>query len=74
MEPTMDHVGAVERPMMEYSCPTADGTISSVAKPTVQANNFEIQPTIIQIIRSSGQFSGLPDEDSNKYLSDFLDI
>ncbi|KAL0373949.1 UNVERIFIED_CONTAM: hypothetical protein Sradi_3310600 [Sesamum radiatum] len=74
IEPTMDHVGAVERPMMEYSFPTADGTISSIALPTVQANNFEIKPSIIQIIRSSVQFSGLPEEDPNKHLSNFLEI
>ncbi|KAL0320187.1 UNVERIFIED_CONTAM: hypothetical protein Sradi_5280200 [Sesamum radiatum] len=52
IEPTMDHVGAVERPMMEYSFPTADGTISSIALLTLQANNFEINPPIS---RSSGQ-------------------
>ncbi|KAL0463612.1 UNVERIFIED_CONTAM: hypothetical protein Slati_0248800 [Sesamum latifolium] len=74
IEPTMDHVGAVERPMIEYSFPTADGTISSIAKPTALANNFEIKPSIIQIIRSSVQFSGLPEEDPNKHLSDFLEI
>ncbi|KAL0401829.1 UNVERIFIED_CONTAM: hypothetical protein Slati_4212800 [Sesamum latifolium] len=34
IEPTMDHVGAVERPIMEYSLPAADGTISSIALPT----------------------------------------
>ncbi|KAL0416755.1 UNVERIFIED_CONTAM: hypothetical protein Slati_3507400 [Sesamum latifolium] len=28
-EPTMKIIGAVERPMMEYSFPTADGTIST---------------------------------------------
>ncbi|KAL0374182.1 UNVERIFIED_CONTAM: hypothetical protein Sradi_3333900 [Sesamum radiatum] len=70
----MDVMGVVERPMMEYSFATADGTISSIAKPTVEANNFEIKPTIIQIIRSSGQFSGLPDEDPNKHLINFLEI
>ncbi|KAL0455241.1 UNVERIFIED_CONTAM: hypothetical protein Slati_0863300 [Sesamum latifolium] len=48
--------------------------ISSIAKPTVQANNFEIKPSIIQIIRSSVQFYGLPEEDPNKYLSTFLEI
>ncbi|KAL0345389.1 UNVERIFIED_CONTAM: hypothetical protein Sradi_4370200 [Sesamum radiatum] len=74
IEPTMDHVGAVERPMMEYSFPTADGAISSITLPTVQANNFEIKPSIIQIIRSSVQFSGLPEEDPNKHLSNFLEI
>ncbi|KAL0458078.1 UNVERIFIED_CONTAM: hypothetical protein Slati_0435000 [Sesamum latifolium] len=58
---TMDHVGVVERPMMEYSFPSANEIISSIALPTVQANNFEIKPSIIQIIRSSVQFSVLPE-------------
>ncbi|KAL0313526.1 UNVERIFIED_CONTAM: hypothetical protein Sradi_5751900 [Sesamum radiatum] len=53
----MEITGVVEIPMMEYSFPTADGTISSIAKPVVQANNFEIKPAIIQIIWSSVQFS-----------------
>ncbi|KAL0394740.1 UNVERIFIED_CONTAM: hypothetical protein Slati_4440200 [Sesamum latifolium] len=70
----MDHVGVVERPMMEYLFPTADGTISSIALPTVQANNFEIKPSIIKIIWSSVQFSGLPEEDPNKHLSNFIEI
>ncbi|KAL0361203.1 UNVERIFIED_CONTAM: hypothetical protein Sradi_3804800 [Sesamum radiatum] len=74
IEPTMHHVGAVERPMMEYSFPTAYGTISSIALRTVQANNFEFKPSIIQIIWSSVQFSSLPEEDSNKHLSNFLEI
>ncbi|KAL0440164.1 UNVERIFIED_CONTAM: hypothetical protein Slati_2499400 [Sesamum latifolium] len=70
----MDHMGAVEKPMMEYLFPTADGAISSIAKPTVQANNFKIKPSIIQIIRSSVQFFGLPEEDPNKHFSNFLEI
>ncbi|KAL0430789.1 UNVERIFIED_CONTAM: hypothetical protein Sradi_0704900 [Sesamum radiatum] len=74
IEPTMDHVGAVEKPMIKYSFPAADGTISSIALPTIQANNFEIKPSIIQIIRSSVQFSNLPEEDPNKHLSNFLKI
>ncbi|KAL0454827.1 UNVERIFIED_CONTAM: hypothetical protein Slati_0821900 [Sesamum latifolium] len=70
----MEIMGAVERPMMEYSFSTADGTISSIVKPSVEANNFEIKPSIIQIIRSSVQFYDLPDEDPNKYLLNFLEI
>ncbi|KAL0405105.1 UNVERIFIED_CONTAM: hypothetical protein Slati_3824400 [Sesamum latifolium] len=73
-EPTMEIMGAVERLMMEYSFPTADETISSIVKPSVEANNFEIKPSIIQIIRSSVQFYGLPDEDPNKHLMNFLEI
>ncbi|KAL0448669.1 UNVERIFIED_CONTAM: hypothetical protein Slati_1423300 [Sesamum latifolium] len=67
-------MGAVERPMMEYSFPTADGMISSIVKPNVEANNFKIKPTIIQIIRSSVQFFGLPEEDPNKHLVNSLEI
>ncbi|KAL0451487.1 UNVERIFIED_CONTAM: hypothetical protein Slati_1126800 [Sesamum latifolium] len=70
----MEIIGVVKRPMMEYSFPTADGMISSIAKPAVQANNFEIKPAIIQIIRSSVQFSGLLDEDPNKHLANFFEI
>ncbi|KAL0430890.1 UNVERIFIED_CONTAM: hypothetical protein Sradi_0715000 [Sesamum radiatum] len=73
-EPTMEVMGAVERPMMEYSFPTADGMTSSIVKPAVEVNNFEIKPAIIQIIQSSVQFSGLPDEDPNKHLVNFLEI
>ncbi|KAL0420900.1 UNVERIFIED_CONTAM: hypothetical protein Slati_3112900 [Sesamum latifolium] len=67
-------MGVVKKSMMEYLFPTADGTISNIAKPAVQANNFEIKPAIIQIIRSSVQFSSLPDEDPNKHLANFLEI
>ncbi|KAL0420840.1 UNVERIFIED_CONTAM: hypothetical protein Slati_3106900 [Sesamum latifolium] len=70
----MEIMGAVERPMMEYSFSTTDGKISSIVKPSVEANNFKIKPSIIQIIRSSVQFYGLPDEDPNKHLMNFLEI
>ncbi|KAK4389753.1 hypothetical protein Sango_2312300 [Sesamum angolense] len=70
----MNHMGVVERPTMEYSFPTADGTISSIGKPIVQANNFEIKPSIIQILWSSVRFFSLLKEDPNKHLSSFLEI
>ncbi|KAL0406416.1 UNVERIFIED_CONTAM: hypothetical protein Slati_3955500 [Sesamum latifolium] len=70
----MENARVLERPMMEYSFPMVDGAISSIAKPTIQANNFEIKPAIIKIIRTSVQFSGLPDNDPNKHLFSFLQI
>ncbi|KAL0297704.1 UNVERIFIED_CONTAM: hypothetical protein Sradi_6822500 [Sesamum radiatum] len=70
----MEIIGVVERPMMGYSFPIADRMISNVAKPIVQPNNFEIKVAIIEIIQSSVQFSGLPDENPNKNLVNFLDI
>ncbi|KAL0284639.1 UNVERIFIED_CONTAM: hypothetical protein Sradi_7191600 [Sesamum radiatum] len=74
IQSSMDHVGAVEKPMMDYPFPTTDGMISSIALPTIQANNFEIKLFIIQNIRSSVQFSGLPEEDPNKHLSNFFKL
>ncbi|KAK4411885.1 hypothetical protein Sango_0261500 [Sesamum angolense] len=68
----MDHMGAVERPMMEYSFPTADGTISSIAKPIVQAQNSEIKPSIDHPVKCA--IFCLPEEDPNKHLSNFLEI
>ncbi|KAL0405481.1 UNVERIFIED_CONTAM: hypothetical protein Slati_3862000 [Sesamum latifolium] len=70
----MEIMEVVDRPMMENSFPTADGTFSSIVKPSVEANNFKIKPSIIQIIRSSVQFSDFPDEDPNKYFINFLKI
>ncbi|KAK4410439.1 hypothetical protein Sango_0116900 [Sesamum angolense] len=67
-------MGAIERPIMEYSFRTIDGTISSIAKPTVQAKSFEIKLPIMQIIRSSVEFFGLPNEDPNKHLANFREI
>ncbi|KAL0352191.1 UNVERIFIED_CONTAM: hypothetical protein Scaly_1607800 [Sesamum calycinum] len=70
----MEIMKAVERPIMEYSFPTADGITSNIAKPNVEANKFEIKPSIIKIIWSTVQFSGLPNEDPNKHLINFLEI
>ncbi|KAL0395512.1 UNVERIFIED_CONTAM: hypothetical protein Slati_4517400 [Sesamum latifolium] len=49
----MEIMGVVKRPMMEYLFSAADGTISSIVEPSVEANNFKIKPSVIQIIRSS---------------------
>ena len=40
----------------------------------MQANNFEIKPTIIQLIQNAVQLYGLPSEDPNAYIANFLEI
>ena len=62
-----------ERPLFEYARPQVTGLHSSIRRPTVQANTFEIKPAIIQMIQSV-QFSGLPSEDPNSHLVNFLEI
>ncbi|KAL0308187.1 UNVERIFIED_CONTAM: hypothetical protein Scaly_2957700 [Sesamum calycinum] len=55
-ETTMEIMRAIEKSMMEYSLSTANGMIFSIAKPTVEANNFKIKPAIIEKFRTSVQF------------------
>ncbi|KAL0375433.1 UNVERIFIED_CONTAM: hypothetical protein Sradi_3459000 [Sesamum radiatum] len=74
VEPTMEAIGAAERPMMEYSFPPADGRPLASSSLPLKLTILKSNPAIIQIIRSSVQFSGLPDEDPNKHLVNFLEI
>ena len=43
-------VVADNRPLLEYAVPSIAGLGSSVIRPNIQANNFEIKPIILQII------------------------
>ncbi len=60
------------RALKEYSIPTV-GT-SSIRRPPIQANNFEIKPAIIQMIQNSVQFGGLANDDPNLHIVNFLEI
>ena len=53
-----ENTGALEganntRALRDYDIPTINGTTSSIRHLTIQANNFEIKPTIIQMIQTS---------------------
>src|SRR5262249_27826814 len=48
-----------QRTMMDYAKPSFDGTNSSITRPVVAANTFEIKPTVIQMIQNTVQFGGL---------------
>ncbi|XP_052185205.1 uncharacterized protein LOC127796840 [Diospyros lotus] len=61
------------RTLSSYTTPTLDGTTSSIRRPNVQANNFEIKPAIIQMIQMSVQFFG-PNDDPNSHIANFLEI
>ena len=72
-------VGAVgaenpRRTLMEYAQPSIDGIASCIRKPQVQANNFELKPSYVNMIQNSIQFHGLPNEDPNLHIAYFLDI
>ena len=44
---------------------------SAIRQPTVDANNFELKPTLITIVQHY-QFTGHPTEDQNEHLGRFL--
>ena len=44
---------------------------STVRKPTIQANNFELKPTLITMVQQH-QFTRHPNEDPNEHLGRFL--
>src|SRR5262249_26551465 len=63
-----------QRTMMDYAKLSFDDTNSSITRPVVAANTFEIKPAIIQIIQNTVQFGVLPNEDPNAHLASFLEI
>ncbi|XP_010244713.1 PREDICTED: uncharacterized protein LOC104588470 [Nelumbo nucifera] len=69
-----EEMAEANRTLLDYACPTIDGATSNICKPTIQANNFEIKPAIIQIIQTSIQFSGLPSDDPIAHIVNFLEI
>ena len=42
--------------------------------PPVGANNFELKPSMITMIQNMVQFSGLPNEDLNQHITNFLEL
>ncbi|XP_034203729.1 uncharacterized protein LOC117618238 [Prunus dulcis] len=62
------------KPVRDYDVPSVVASPSSIRRPTIDANNFEIRPAIISMIQQSSIFCGLPQEDPNSHISNFLEI
>ena len=63
-----------DRAMKDYLAPTLQGCSSSITRPPVQVNNFELKTSLIQFVQQKCQFAGLPSKGPNEHLSNFLEI
>ena len=66
----------VERPrrpntMEEFWRPVIQEEYSAVRQPPIEANNFELKPTLITIVHQH-QFTSHPSEDPNEHLGRFM--
>ena len=60
--------------MVEYAQPTLGRTGSCIVQPAIQANNFEIKASTMNMVQHQCQFDGLTDEDPHAHIQMFLDI
>ena len=63
-----------ERTLREYTMPRVDQNMSSIRRPTIAANSFEIKPGVIQMIATTCMFNGLANDDPNLHLQNFNEI
>ncbi|KAD4586318.1 hypothetical protein E3N88_23919 [Mikania micrantha] len=71
---TMAGQGNERRSISDYARPSLGDLASSIVRPTINANNFEIRPHFIQMIQNNLQFYGLTDEDPSAHITSFIEI
>ncbi|GAB2297866.1 hypothetical protein Dimus_031952 [Dionaea muscipula] len=65
----------IERLLRDYANPSLLGNESSIRRPPIEANNFEIHPSIINMIRQTeiSQADGDPSKVNNRLLKPYLE-
>lgn len=63
-----------ERSLRDYIFPSLTRVQSSIRPHDIKANNFEIKPSLLQMVQSNDQFNGLLDEDPSMHLSNFIKL
>ena len=59
--------------MRDYALLNEFGAQKNIARPVINANNFEIERTLIQMIQKS-QFEGNATENPNTHLANFTNL
>src|ERR1051325_962112 len=67
-EPDM---GDQPRPLKSYAIPSQEEPHNSIVAPSIEANNFELKPSLLSVVQQN-QFSGGSMDDPNLHLSFFL--
>ena len=60
------------RPIRDYVRPPST-TQPVIRRPTIQSNNFELKSITLQLLQGA-QFTGLPHEDPNANILNFLEV
>ncbi|XP_027368194.1 uncharacterized protein LOC113874171 [Abrus precatorius] len=62
-----------QRTLGDYGVPNMHGYNSSIVRPTIQVNHFEIKPALLHLVQQD-QFYGLISDDPNLHISNFLQL
>lgn len=62
-----------ERPLKDFALPSNEDPHSSIVNPSIPAQNFELKPSLLQLVKHN-QFTSLPTENPNQYLKVFIQL
>ena len=66
-----NNTAMAERTLKEYATPYTEEPQTIIVYLTVEDDNFEIKPTLLNLVQQN-QFFGSPTEDPNLHISTFL--
>ncbi|KEH33511.1 hypothetical protein MTR_3g044803 [Medicago truncatula] len=68
-----NNIAMAECTLKEYATPSTEEPQAIIVYPTVEGNNFEIKPALLNLVQQI-QFSGSPTEDPNLHISSFSSL
>ncbi|XP_017249852.1 uncharacterized protein LOC108220559 [Daucus carota subsp. sativus] len=74
MGETTENAVVDTKALKDFSMPKINDIQSSIIRSAIAANTFEIKPGTIQMVQNSVQFGGLPNEDPNMHIRNFIEI
>ncbi|HEX7902236.1 MAG TPA: hypothetical protein VF487_00055, partial [Chitinophagaceae bacterium] len=66
--------GNDQKPLRDYAMPNVTDIQSSIRRPAINANTFEIKPATIQMLQNQCQFGGSSLDDPNEHILSFLEV